>query len=415
MSDYSDPPLPPRPPHDEPLPPMVIPARMPPRPPHGHPPPPPPQGGLGKALLALLLLGSLGLNLILFIAVILPSGGGSDDGLPIHEKHYSHSTTARNKIAIVRVEGMLIDEMMDYAHKQIERAAKDPDVKAVVLRINSPGGTVTASDELHRRLIELREGNSPRFKSSAKPIVVSMSSMAASGGYYIAMPCNHIFAERTTITGSIGVYASLPNISELANKHGVKMQLIKAGDVKGSGSMFHELSPQERQVWQDMVAHSYSLFLKIVEDGRPHLKGELTKNLVMKDKDGNEVKDAFQYDDKGNKLTEKPKVPYKRQLADGGIFTADEALQFKLIDGIGNLDDAVKEAARLASLTGDFRVISYEKPVTLLSLLGGGMKATTPFDMGQLANAAQPRLWYLSPNCELAGYLATVKKNDGGP
>jgi protease-4 len=415
MSDYSDstPFPPPPPPRDEP--PMVVPARVPPRPrhgpPHHHPPPPPPHGVGGRVLLVLLLLGSIGFNLLLLVILAWPSSGGSDaeEGVPINERHYSHSKTAKDKIAVVRVEGLLVDEAMSYAHKQIDKAAKDDSVKAVVLRINSPGGTITASDELHRRLTELRDGSSPRYKSAAKPIVVSMSSTAASGGYYIAMPSRHIFAERTTITGSIGVYASLPNVSELANKNGVKMELIKAGDVKGSGSMFQDLSPQERQVWQDMVSNAYGLFLRVVEEGRPHLKGQLTKNLTLKDKDGKEVKDVFQYDSKGNVLIEKPKVPYKRQLADGGIYTAEEALQHKLIDSIGYLDDAVKESARLASLTGDYQVVVYERPVTLLSLFGGGVKSADPFDFSKFASAAQPRVWYLAPNCELAGYLSYVK------
>lgn len=410
MSDYSD--STPSPQRDEPLPPMVVPVRYSPRSTrdHGERPIAPPAGGTGRAMVVLLLLGSIGLNVLLLLVLLWPSGGDDlEEGVPVNEKFYSHSKIANDKIAVVRIDGMLLDETMGYAHKQIDKAAKDDHVKAVVLRINSPGGTITASDELHKRLIELREGSSARYKSQAKPLVVSMSSMAASGGYYIAMPGQHLFAERTTITGSIGVYASLPNVSELANKNGVHMELIKAGDVKGSGSMFHEMSPQERQVWQDMVSSAYGLFLNVVEEGRPALKGQLTKNLTLKDKDGNEIKDVYQYDNKGNRLTEKPKVPYKRQLADGGIFTAEEAEQYKLIDKVGYLDDAVKEAARLARLTGDFRVVAYERPVTLLSLFGGGVKAATPFDIGKVAASAQPRLWFLAPNCELAGYLNMMK------
>src|SRR5262249_14458941 len=149
------------------------------------------------------------------------------------------------------------------------------------LRINSPGGSITASDNLHRRLIELRDGN-PHRHTAAKPLIVSMASLAASGGYYIAMPSKTLFAERTTITGSIGVYAAFPNIADLANKHGVTMDVIKAGAVKDSGSMFHKMTPQERQVWQDMVDHAYKEFLAVVEQGRPHLKGQLEKKVFEK-------------------------------------------------------------------------------------------------------------------------------------
>jgi len=104
---------------------------------------------------------------------------------------------------------------LHYAHKEIEEAAADSRVKAVVLRINSPGGSITASDDLLRRLVNLREGKTPGHPSAKKPMVVSMASLTASGGYYIAMAAEKLFAERTTITGSIGVYAAFPNVSEL--------------------------------------------------------------------------------------------------------------------------------------------------------------------------------------------------------
>src|SRR5205085_10423588 len=123
-------------------------------------------------------------------------------------------------------------------------------------------------------------------------------------GYYIAMPAEQIFAEKTTVTGSIGVYASLPNIQKLANDNGVKMILVKAGDVKASGSMFHEMTPQERQQFQDMVDDMYAHFLKIVEDGRPQLKGKLTKPVLEKE--------VPVYDDKGNVIAGKT-VHYERK------------------------------------------------------------------------------------------------------
>lgn len=411
MSDHPD--FPPSP-QDQNLPPMVVPSRQPPRP-QSAPSHPMYQSaapsGFGRVLLALLLLGSLGMNLLLFAVLIFGSAVGTDseEGPPIYEKHYSHSKTARDKIAVVRVEGLLIDETMGYAHKQIDKAANDSDVKAVVLRINSPGGTVTASDELHRRLTQMRDGTSTRYSSPPKPLVVSMGGVAASGGYYIAMPARHIFVERTTITGSIGVYWANINISELAKNNGVKMEIIKAGGVKASGSMFHEMTPQERQLIQDSVSNSYDLFVKVVEEGRPHLKGQLTKDLVLKDKEGNEIKEVFQYDAKGNKLTDKPKVPYRRQIADGGIFTAEDAIQHKLVDGMGDLDDAVKEAARLANLTSDYQVVVYERPVSLFSLFSGSVKAGNPLDLSKLGAASQPRAWFLAPNNELAAFLELVK------
>lgn len=402
-------------------PPMVLPARRrPPEPyPYRQPPPPPPRsgGGFGRFLLALLLLGSMGLNLLLVFLLLFVRGdsdSSSSEGPPVYERHYAGPSSADDKIAVVRVEGVLMEGLMGYAHKQVEKAAKDAHVKAVVLRIDSPGGTVTASDELHHRLTELRDGNSPRYnnKNAAKPIVASMGSVAASGGYYIAMPARPIFAERTTITGSIGVYASLLDVHELANQHGVHMHLVKAGDIKASGSMMHELTPAERQPWQDMVDAGYKQFISVVEEGRPLLKGKLTTPFATKDEKGNPVTTAKWYDDKGVVIADKPPVPFARKLADGGIYTAQDAKAYGLVDGIGTLDDVVKEAAKSASLTdGHYKVVVYERPTSLLSLFGGGAKQqpTTP-DLARAATAVGPRAWYLAPNCELAGYLAAIGK-----
>src|SRR5437762_1308306 len=128
----------------------------------------------------------------------------SDTEASLHHRHHSGQKLAHDRIAIIRIDGVLFEGLTSYAQKQIEEAAQDDSVKAVVVRINSPGGTITASDDLHKRLTDLRLGN-PQKKTSPKPMVVSMASMAASGGYYIAMPAQHVVAERTTITGSIGV------------------------------------------------------------------------------------------------------------------------------------------------------------------------------------------------------------------
>jgi protease-4 len=238
-----------------------------------------------------------------------------------------------------------------------------------------------------------------------------MEAMAASGGYYIAMPGQYIFAERTTTTGSIGVYASFINVAELANKNGVHMELIKAGGIKGSGSMFQTMTPQERQPWQEMVNEAYATFTKVVEEGRPQLKGKLTKNLVLKDANGKERTEVDVYDEKGNRV-EKEKAPYHRQLADGGIFTVAEAKQFGLIDEIGYLENACKEAAKRANLSdGEYKVVMYDKPVSFLSLLGADAKQKDPFDLAKWASASTPRLWYMVPNSEISGILATMAKH----
>ncbi len=317
---------------------------------------------------------------------------------------------AKIKIAVIRIEGVLMDGMTGYALKQIEQAAEDEKVKAIVVRIDSPGGTVSASEELHQSLTQLRDGALRKFpKSKPKKIVVSMGAIAASGGYYIAMPAEKIVADPICITGSIGVYASLPNVAELINRNGVKFELIKAGGIKASGSPFHELTPQERQPWQDMVDSSYDHFLEIVTGGRPNLtKGKLRDEAVVRERiprrdgKGNVVKDWFGRSDL---------VDYVRYRADGGTFTAAEALKYGLIDEIGTLEKAVEAVAQAAQLS-KYQVVAYEKPATLLhTLLGVRAKSVAAgLDARRLSSVASPRLWYLAPQADLAGILAGMMK-----
>src|SRR5262249_43161111 len=158
-----------------------------------------------------------------------------------------------------------------------------------------------------------------------------------------------------------------------------KMEVIKQGAVKDSGSMFKDMTPEERQLWQDMVDHAYSQFISIVEEGRPQLKGKM-KELVVnrtitvteKDKDGKEVK---------------VDKPFTRYRADGGVFTAEQALEFGLIDQIGYEKDAIEEARKLAGLGDDYWVVRYQRPLSLPDLLGvKAPKMAVDFDPETLAN-----------------------------
>jgi protease IV len=364
-------------------------------PPLRQPPPPRPRG---SGILGVLFALSFLLNIVLVLAVcaglfvMVVGSGGPDTALPLAEKLYAGPATASNKIAVVRIDGILIEGALHFADRQIETAAKDSDVKVVVLRINSPGGTITASDDLHRRLTELRDGNPTRGTTGKKHLIVSMGSVAASGGYYIAMPGSPIYAERTTITGSIGVYAALPNIHELASKQGVELTMIKRGEVKGSGSMFLKMSEQERNVWEDSIEHAYEQFLDVVETGRPVLKGQLlTKQATsFKNEQGQEVR-------------------YQRYLADGGIYTSDKALGLKLIDKIGSLDDAIEDAKKTAGLSGDVKVVTYREPFSFTDFLSvKAPQSSSQLDLAALSSAAMPRLWYMAPGNELAGLLSAV-------
>src|SRR5262249_11162766 len=174
-------------------------------------------------MLNLLLLGAV---ILVFAGLSLLGRGGQDTTSSLPERDYSGKKSAGDKVAVVRIEGVLLEGLNDFAEKQIEQAARDPKVKAVVVQINSPGGSITASDDLHRRLTRLRDGVTDKG-TGPNPLVVSMASMAASGGYYIAMPAHTLYAERTTMTGSIGVYASFPDVTGLSEKVGVDMTIIK--------------------------------------------------------------------------------------------------------------------------------------------------------------------------------------------
>lgn len=392
----------------EPLPPMVVPVRLPLPPSRSMTAPALRSGSWLRTLLMTALAISLGVNFVAFAGCTM--GGLRTSGGTLDEKLHSGNQTAANKIAIVRIDGVLMDGMTSYAEKQIESAAKDPQVKAVVVRISSPGGSITASDDLHRRLRELYNDQTPDQKGGKKPLVVSMGAMAASGGYYIAMamPAGHVMAERSTITGSIGVYAAFPNIAQLADEHGVRMNVIKAGEIKDSGSMFHPMSAQERELWQEMVNHAYGQFLDVVEEGRPLLKGKLREPIPEEEK---EVPDRgpdgaiIRTTDGKEKM-----VQFVRRRADGGIFTAEQAKNYGLIDSIGYLQDAIKKAQQVANLGDDYKAIVYEKPTTLFGSLLSGQAPTggATLDPKKLAAGIEPRLWLLAPQSELAGYLTAV-------
>lgn len=378
-------------------------------PPSGQPPfrpePPPRRRSPWGCLLLFLFMISLGFNLILLLAVgalSLAREGSNEEG-PLRESYHSGQRSAQDKVAVVHIEGVIMEGMMNYARRQITQASKDPHVKAVVIRINSPGGTITASDDLHKRLLELRDGD-PALKTAAKPLVVSMGSVAASGGYYIAAPAQHLVAERTTITGSIGVYASFPNVHDLAKDYGVKMITIKAGEVKDSGSMFHPMTAQERQLWQNMVNHAFDQFQAVVQEGR----GKKLK-YGLRDEIKEEARQIPDRDEDGDIIKENGKekmVSYVRRLADGGIYTADKAKAYGLIDQVGYLDDAIAEARKLGGLGADAKVVTYDKPISLLSLLGAeAAEGKSQLNLRKLAGAVGPHVWYLTPQSELSGLL----------
>lgn len=376
-------------------------------------PPPARSWGCGTVFVGLLLAASLLCNLIVCAGwTLVDISAITDVETHLIEKTFAGNAKSKNKIAIVRIDTGIMESQLSFAYRQIDQAGRDSDVQGVVVRVDSPGGSITASDELLRRLQQLRDGTLPRLAGNVtpKPLLVSMGAIAASGGYYIAMAAEQkpngdepapvrIMAERSTITGSIGVYASLPNMKEMGDKVGFKMELIKAGDIKASGSPFHVLTPQERQPWQDMVEHAFKQFVGVVEMGRPALKGKMTEPLF-------DARPVAKFDDKGNVVAEKG-GEYTRRRADGGIFTADESVKYGLVDKIGFLDDAVRELNKQLGL-GDFRAITYDRPISLWSGILGVNTPTPPTGLELMPKVDfTPKLWYLLPHAELGARIKT--------
>lgn len=238
----------------------------------------------------------------------------------------------RAKILLVDISGIIKDEestgvfgqtqpnITARVKEELELAAKDEDVKAVVLRINTPGGSVTTSDIISHEIDNFK-------KKREVPVVAELMDVAASGGYYIATSADRIIAHPTTVTGSIGVVAISVNASGLMEKIGIANQTIKSGPMKDMGSPLKPMTEEERRVLQSVIDGMYERFLDKVEAGRPN---SFTRDGL-------------------------------RQVADGRVYTAQQAKDLKLIDSIGYLDEAIEWAKETAGVK-EARVVTYSQP-----------------------------------------------------
>jgi len=224
-----------------------------------------------------------------------------------------------NGVGLVEVKGLIIDPQETV--KQLKDFAKDDKVKAVVLRIDSPGGVVGPSQEIWSAVKKLKE---------KKQVIVSMGSVAASGGYYIAAPANLIYANPGTITGSIGVLMKFSNLEGLMNKVGMKAFTLKTGKFKDVGSPSRSMSDEERAMLQSVIESTHSQFVRAVAEGRKLPEAQV------------------------------------RAIADGRIFSGEQAMANKLVDRLGTMQDAIDEAGRLGGLSGEPHVIKPPKKKPLL-------------------------------------------------
>lgn len=239
------------------------------------------------------------------------------------ETKTSSINISKNKIAVVRIYGPIRTSMnssdlfsrdADRIVKRLKKLNEQPSVKAVILRINSPGGTVASTQEIYSEVLKLRK--------NGKFVVASLSDVAASGGYYVAAAADKIVANPGTLTGSIGVILELGNFSELMKKIGIKIETIKSGKHKDIGNYSRAMTDEERNLLQDLINDAYEQFLSAVITGR------------------------------------KLKEQEARKLADGRIFTGMQAKAAGLVDILGGVDDAIEEAKKLANLKSDVKIIT---------------------------------------------------------
>lgn len=234
-------------------------------------------------------------------------------------------SSKHNKIGIIEIKGTIASSQDTL--KQIKDFRKDSSVKAILLRIDSPGGSVGPSQEIYEEI---------RRTIASKPVVASMGSVAASGGYYIACAASHIIANPGTITGSIGVIIYFPNLRELFDKIGYQMTTIKSGQFKDIGNPSREMTPEEKELIQTTINETYSQFVRDVAAAR---------NLPEED---------------------------VRKIADGRIIMGERAQSLKLVDQLGNYEDAVTKAVELGKIEGEPDLVyGKKKKHSLLDILLG--------------------------------------------
>ena len=280
-----------------------------------------------------LLMAGLGLSLMANLGLYSAYRQYFANTEPPAERYHSGSSTAAEKIAILRIEATIMPPFTERLIRQIDRATNDAGVKGALLVIDSPGGLVTDSHQIYHRLQKLQK---------TKPVYVQMKRMAASGGYYIAMgagPEAKIFAEPTTWTGSIGVILPRYDFSKIAEKYGVASDPLKTGPFKDSLNPFRPMTDEERKLWNGIIDQSFQKFITVIDENRDAL-----------DRDG------------------------VKALATGQIYTADDAKANKLIDEIGYEEDSLEALKEKVNLKNP-RIVSYESPTTVLDLLLGSAKA----------------------------------------
>jgi protease-4 len=296
------------------------------------------KGVMVWAILATVFLAcSMAANFLLFLILLVGAEGGVSSNLGresvFREQMIGGDSNTRDKIAVIyltgiisySIEGVTGEEgMVGDIKEELRVAENDNNVKGILLVIDSPGGEVTASDNIYRAVARARD---------SKPVVVSMGSLAASGGYYVAMGGEYVMASESTITGSIGVIMQAINYRKLLDKVGLEILTVKSGRFKDLLNGARENNPEEVKLVQDLIMESYDQFVGIVAKER---------NM-----DVDELKDG---------------------LADGRVYSGRQAKEEGLIDGLGYFEDAVEKTKELAKIK-EAKLVKYTAPVSLRRLL----------------------------------------------
>jgi len=279
--------------------------------------------------------------LVVFIIVVVSIALTTRQGGAVSASSFSFG----QKVAIIQVEGEIISS--EPVLRQLRSLSENSSVKAVVLRVDSPGGLPAPAQEIYTEL--------KRFK---KPVVASMGSLAASGAYYICLPCKYIIASPATLTGSIGVVMQTTDIGELLQWAKIKQGTIKSGPYKDAGTPFRPMTESERRYFQSVINNVYEQFKAAVAESR------------------------------------KIKEPELSRIADGRVFTGEQARKMGMIDDLGNIEDAIKKAGLLGGIKGEPEVIWPSKRYSLWEQLGSSFAGSV---LGRINKKASNPIWFVMP------------------
>jgi protease-4 len=296
-------------------------------------------------LFSFLIFSGMAFVTLVAMAVIIAAGPG------ISDYEILGGAKGGEQVGVVEVQGIIADAKETI--RQLRRFRDDENIRAIVLRVDSPGGVVGPSQEIYREVAKTRQ---------VKKVVASMGAVAASGGYYVVASADGIIANPGTITGSIGVIMEYTNVKELFAKIGLAPVVIKSGDLKDAGSPVRDMTPKEEKYLQAFVQELHEQFVAAIAEGR------------------------------------QMEIDAVRQLADGRIYTGADAKSLGLVDRIGNLEDAVQWAGELAGVKGDVTAVYIPtRKTSLLQLLG---EATLRDLLGRVSRPE----W-------TAGYIYTPSRN----